>query len=701
MSINDIPFTNRELSWIEFNERLLDQVRDSHLPLLERLKFLAISSSNLDEFFMVRVGGLQILAHEGLKRPDPSGLTPEQQLEAISNRVHEMVKQQYACYLGCLESELNEGKIRRIRPSELSPDQHRYVETVFQNNIFPLLSSIAVTPPLNFPLLVNKALHIAVRLNSAQKNKSRFAIIPIGRQMSRFITLPSDDGYQFMMIEDVISMFVGAFFPGEPVEECVPFRITRNADLSIREDMAFDLLAEMEAILDARKRSDCVRLEIGANATRQTFEFLQKSLIVSQQDTYLIDGPLDLSSLMKITELNGYSELKYEPWQPQPSPVIKPGVRMLDILSKRDILLCHPYESFEPVVRFIEEAADDPDVLTIKQILYRTSRKSPIVSALMRAAEKGKYVTAIVELKARFDEERNIEWAKELEDAGVQVLYGVKELKTHAKVCLIVKRGPHGLIRYIHFGTGNYNEITALQYSDISYLTSDEHLGSDVSAFFNAITGYSQPIQFHKIESAPIGLRERIMDLIQNEIERKRQGQNAFIRAKINSLADPQVIRALYKASQAGVKIELNVRGICCLRPGIPEISENITVVSIVDRFLEHSRILHFHHGGDDKVFMSTADWMPRNLDKRIELLVPILDSQARDRCIEILDACFADNVNSWKLQTSNQYLRQKPASRKKPLRCQEHLYQMACTMNQKAKKARRSIFEPYHPQSV
>lgn len=693
-----IPFTNRELSWLDFNERLLDMVRDTSVPLLERLKFLAISCSNLDEFFMVRVGGLQILAAQRIQQPDPSGLTPDQQLDAISKRVHLMVKEQYDCYNKHLETALEESKIRRVKPADLNSEQHRYVESVFQNDIFPLLSPIAVTPPLNFPLLANKVLHIAVRLDSIQK-QSLFAIIPLGRHLSRFITLPSDSGYQFMMIEDIINMFVRAFFPGEVVAECIPIRITRNADLDIREDLAFDLLAEMEAILDARKRSDCVRLEIGDCVSRELFAFFQHALEVNQRDVYFINGPLDLSSFMKITELNGYSELKFEHWQPQPSPSVKPGVKIFDLLSKQDILLFHPYESFEPVVRLIEEASVDPDVLTIKQILYRTSPESPIVSALVRAAEKGKYVTAIVELKARFDEKRNIEWAKKLEDAGVQVLYGVKGLKTHAKVCLIIKREPRGLVRYIHFGTGNYNEITARTYSDVSYFTSDEILGADVSAFFNAITGYSQPVQFGKIESAPIGLRERIMDLIQNEIERKRQGQNAFIRAKMNSLADPQIIRALYKASQAGVRIELNIRGICCLQPGLADISENISVISIVDRYLEHSRIFHFHHGGDDSVFISTSDWMPRNFDKRIELLIPILDPQAKKRCIEILDICFADNINSWKLSNDNKYIRQKPAGRKKGIRCQERLYQLACIMNQNAKKARKSIFEPYQPQ--
>ncbi|NLE00697.1 MAG: polyphosphate kinase 1, partial [Fibrobacter sp.] len=600
MLLNEIPFTNRELSWLEFNERILDQARDPSLPLLERLKFLSITSSNLDEFFMVRVGGIQMLATEGIQKPDPSGYIPEEQLDFISKRVHEMSFQQYNCYKSSIEPALAEAKIRRVLSAELTSEQHHFIECVFENEIFPILSPIAVTPPINFPLLANKQLHIAVRLkpDDAEPDTPRYAIIPVGKNISRFITLPSASGYQFMMIEDILIMYINRFFPGESVSECVPFRITRNADLCIREDLAFDLLAEMEAILDARKRSDCVRLEIADNCSDTIYSFLQNSLQVDNRECYKVSGPLDLSEFMKITELQGYHELKNPVWPPQASPVLEPGHKIFDILNKRDVLLYHPYESFEPVVRLIDEASDDPDVLTIKQILYRTSRKSPIVSALIRAAEKGKYVTAIVELKARFDEERNIEWAKELEDSGVQVLYGVKGLKTHAKVCLIVRRGPHGLIRYIHFGTGNYNEITAHLYSDISYLTSDEDLGSDVSSFFNAITGYSQPIHFRKIEAAPIGLREKILDLIQNEIERKRQGQNAFIRAKMNSLADPIVIKSLYRASQAGVKIELNIRGICCLRPGIEGISENIAVTSIVDRYLEHSRILHFHHGG-------------------------------------------------------------------------------------------------------
>jgi polyphosphate kinase len=699
MSKTSVPFTNRELSWIEFNARILDLAQDEGIPLLERLKFLAISSSNLDEFFMVRVGGLQVLSSEGVNKPDPSGLSPQQQLEAINTKVHKMVDRQYDIYLNSLEPKLSKEKIRRIPASQLTAPQHKFVQGLFEHEIYPLFSPIAVTPPHSFPLLQNRALHCMVCLKGDTKKtgQPRFAVIPIGKQLSRLVVLPSNKGWEYILLEDIITMFITHFFPGEAILECVPFRITRNADMSVREDQAFDLLTEMESIIDERKRSDFVRLEIGKEASAQIMSFLKKSLEISDTEVYFIPGPLDLSSYMKLSDTNDYPHLKNDPWLPQPSPAIKPGVPLFEIIKKKDILLYHPYESFEPVLRFIEEASADPDVITIKQILYRTSRNSPIVSALIKAAERGKYVTALVELKARFDEERNIEWARELEDAGVQVLYGVKTLKTHAKVCLVVRKEPRGMVRYIHFGTGNYNEITAHLYSDISYLTNNEDLGADVSAFFNAITGYSQPMNFRKIEMAPIGLREKVLDLIKSEIERKRQGQKAFIRAKMNSLADPLVIEALYEASKAGVCIDLNIRGICCLRPGLPGISENINVVSIVDRYLEHSRIIHVAHGGQDKVYMSTADWMPRNLDKRIELLVPIDDPAARQQCISILDTCFFDNVNSWKLQSNGTWVRQKPG-RKKGVRCQEELYNFALTQNKNALKARRTEFEPHKP---
>lgn len=697
---SSFPFTNRELSWLEFNERIINQARDIQLPLLERVKFLSISSSNLDEFFMVRVGGLLFLEEESILTPDPSGLSPAQQLNAIFSRVAKMIKSQYEIYLSDLEPTLKNAHICRLHTHELSPEQSLFVESVFNNDIFPVLSPIAVTPPREFPLLLNRGLHILVQLKGDSNNpeQSRFAIVPIGKNMSRFISIPSENDYNFMLIEDIISMFASKFFTGEPIIECVSFRITRNADLSVREDNAHDLLTEMEAVIDARKRSNCVRLEISDQVSETSINFLQSMLEIDNKRTYRLPGPLDLSSFIKLMDLQNYPDLKYPPQQPQQSPDIEPGKKMFDILSNRNILLLHPYESFEPVIRFIEEAANDPDVITIKQILYRTSRNSPIVAALIKAAEKGKYVTALVELKARFDEERNIEWAKELEDAGVQVIYGVKGFKTHAKVCLIIRREPQGLVRYMHFGTGNYNEITAHLYSDVSYLTNDEDLGADTSAFFNTITGYSQPLQFRHIEMAPIGLRDKILELIENETERKRQRQNAFIRAKMNSLVDPQLIDALYKASQAGVKIELNIRGICCCKPGLTGISENISVISIVDRYLEHSRIMHFHHGGDEKVYISTADWMPRNLDKRIELLIPIDNVDAKRHLIETLDISFKDTLSAWKLNPNGKYTRIKATLKKKSLRSQEVLFKNACTVNQRANRNRRTVFEPHIP---
>jgi polyphosphate kinase len=402
-----------------------------------------------------------------------------------------------------------------------------------------------------------------------------------------------------------------------------------------------------------------------------------------------------LAAFMPLTDLPGFDALKYEPWPPQPSPEVEQGVKLFDILAHRDVLLYHPYESFDPVLRLIEEAAADPEVLAIKQILYRTSRKSPIVAALARAAQRGKYVTVILELKARFDEARNIEWARSLEEQGVQVIYGVKGLKTHAKTCIIVRREPHGVVRYVHFGTGNYNEITAKIYSDASLLTSNEELGADAVAFFNAITGYSQPQRYRKIEAAPTGLRPRILELIEAETHRRQQGQQAFIDAKINSLVDPEVIHALYAASQAGVTVRLNVRGVCCLRPGVPELSENISVVSIVDRYLEHSRILHFHHGGDDLVYISSADWMPRNLDRRIELLVPVEDHAAKSRLIGILKTYSEDNVKARALQPDGSYKRLKPG-RKKPRRSQEILYEDVCRRVREAEQSKTTTFEPH-----
>lgn len=695
-------YINRELSWLEFNSRVLDEAQDDSIPLLERLKFLAITASNLDEFFMVRVGGLQLLSRQGNTKPDPAGMTPDEQLAAISVRTHRMTADQHRCYLKYLEPGLATAGIRRARSTELNERQKKFLEQTFNDEISAVLTPMAVGPDAAFPLLQNQTLNVCVRLAPvADDNAPRFAIIPFGRSTSRFITLPSEGGYAFILLEDVVGMYADRFFPGEAVQECVPFRITRNADLSIREDLASDLLEEMEEILDARKEGNCVRLEIADHATKVLQQFLERALAVRSDEVYSSPGPIDLAAFMRLTDLQGFDNLKYEAWPPRPSPDVDLTAGLFSVLSRRDILLNHPYESFEPVARLIEEAADDPDVLAIKQTLYRTSRDSPIVAALARAAERGKYVTAVVELKARFDEARNIEWARNLEQAGVQVIYGVKGLKTHAKLCIIVRREPHGIVRYVHFGTGNYNELTARIYSDLSFMTSNEELGADASSFFNAITGYSQPQRFRKIEAAPIGLREKLLEMIDTETERKKHGQKARIIAKLNSLADPEIIDALYRASNAGVKVQLNVRGICCLRPGVAGMSKNIEVVSIIDRFLEHSRILYFHHGGDERVFISSADWMQRNLDRRVELLVPIEDVALRDRLIETLKTYFRDNVKSRRLLPDGSY-EQIPAGKRGAVRSQEVLYRSASDAVQEAQQSQRTVFVPHRaPQST
>lgn len=693
-------FFNRELSWLEFNQRVLEEACDPSVPLLERLKFLAISSSNLDEFFMVRVGGLQLLAKQGMAKADPSGMTPREQLEAICQRTHQMVEEQYQCYTEDIEPALAQAGVRRVRPGELSERQSRHLAEIFEDEVFSVLTPATIGSPSEFPLIGQRMVHVAVRLKGevGAGSKPRFAIIPLGQRTERFVTLPSDSGYEYMLLEDVVGLFVDFFFPGQQIMECAPFRITRNADLAIQEDMAGDLLAEMEDLLDERKRSDSVRLEVVETATQTMLSFLQRSLRVKDEDIYSVPGPLDFASFMSLAGLRGFEGLKYEVWPPQPAPGVEPAISLFQTLAAREVLLLHPFETFEPVVRLVEEAADDPNVLAIKQILYRTSRDSPIVAALTRAAEKGKYVTVIVELKARFDEARNIEWARSMEEAGVQVIYGVKGLKTHAKVCIVIRREPAGIRRYVHFGTGNYNESTARLYGDISYLTCQADLGADASSFFNAVTGYSHPRPFRQLRAAPLNLREAVLEMIQAEIERKRQGQAARITAKLNSLVDPMIINALYEASRAGIEVRLNVRGICCLRPGVKNQSENIRVISIVDRFLEHARAIHFHHGGDDVVLISSADWMPRNLDRRVELLVPVNDPESKRKIIEALEIYFADNVKARELRSHGNYTRLEPASGATACRSQEVLYRKACDAASHAEQIQRTEFEPYRP---
>lgn len=689
-----VRYFNRELSWLEFNQRVLEEAQDASIPLLERLKFLAITASNLDEFTAVRVGSLMLLVCEGSTVPDPTGQTPREQLHALRERIRDFTARQYRCFLDDLEPALAAAGLKRLDAALLTERQLKVVEQLFDQEVFPIFTPMAIDPDADFPLLANQAMNVCVRL--APDDAPRFAIIPFGRGARRFLTLPGDVGYSYILLEDVVRLLVSKFFPGEAVQECVPFRITRNADLEIREDHAADLLAGMQEILDARKQSACVRLELAADASPAVRQFLGSMLQVADAEIAALPGPLDLAAFMRLTDSQGFDALRYESWPPRSNPLIDPAETMFETIARQDVLLYHPYESFEPVLRLLEEAADDPDVLAIKQTLYRTSARSPIVAALKRAAQNGKYVTAVVELKARFDEARNIEWAKDLERSDVQVIYGVKGLKTHAKICLIIRKEAQGIQRYVHFGTGNYNEITARIYSDASLMTCDEELGADATAFFNALTGYSQPQRFHKIEMAPLGLREKVLEMIDLEVSQRKRDQRAMIFAKLNAVVDEQLINALYAASQAGVKIRLNVRGICCLRPGVPGLSENITVTSVVDRYLEHTRILYFYHGGDERVFISSADWMPRNLDRRVELLVPVEDQAAKQKLISILRVHLQDNVKARRLLSDGTYERVKCGSKGDVCRSQDVLYQQACAAVEAARAAPAMVFEPH-----
>jgi polyphosphate kinase len=693
------PFLNRELSWIEFNLRVLAQAEDASLPPLERLKFLAITASNADEFFMVRVGGLKLLRAEGEGRTDPSGMTPSEQLAAIGERMHDFMVRQHACLSKEIEPLLRKAGIRRLKLDELNAAQHRHVESLFDDFIFPVISPVAVSEERDFPLLSGLGIALHVRLEpEAEGGLPRHALVAVPKDLARFLAVPMEGGFSYVLLEDVVRAYVGRLFSGVKVLECSAFRITRNADMGVREDLAGDLLSQMREVLTERKESDCVRLEIEKRATKESKAFLRKALEVEESDVYAVPGPLDLAAFFRLSNLPGYEALKIAPWSPQAVPEAPPQESMFEALKRGNLLLFHPYESYDPVLRLLQEAAEDANVLAIKQVLYRVSENSPVVAALMRAAERGKHVTALIELKARFDEARNIDWADALARAGAQVIYGVKGYKTHAKICVVVRREPTGVVRYVHFGTGNYNEKSARLYSDVSYLTCDPDFGSDASVFFNTITGYSQLVQFRKIEAAPTGIRPRLLELIEAEAERSRQGEGASIEAKMNSLADPDLIGALCRASQAGVKVRLNVRGICCLRPGVKGVSENVRVDSIVDRYLEHARIFRFRNGGDSKLFISSADWMPRNLDRRVELMVPVEDRACAERLEAILKTCLADTLQSWRLLSSGAYERRRPDTRHSPLRSQE-AFQLRAQQRAAAEIRRQEpVFEPQRP---
>ncbi|WP_100372419.1 RNA degradosome polyphosphate kinase [Bacillus sp. FJAT-45037] len=645
-------YNNRELSWLAFNERVLEEAIDERNPLLERLKFLAIFSSNLDEFFMVRVAGLKDQVKAGFNRPEnKAGLTPKQQLKEIAKVNHRLVQLQDRVFTETLVPMLYHEGFQFLSIHELNNEQLNYLKNRFQKYIYPVLTPMAIDAYRPFPMLLNKSLNLAVLLKKEENQTKQLAIVQVPAVLNRVITIPStNDKEAFILLEEVISHFLNELFLGYEVLSVSPFRITRNADMTIHEEGARDLLREIEKELKRRKWGSGVRLEIQEGTMNPTIlKLLLDVLEVHKDDVYSFQGPLDLSFLFKLHKqlANEYEHLADETLIPQQPTDLIGEENIFDAIVKRDIFLHHPYESFQPVVDFISQAADDDSVLAIKQTLYRVSGDSPIIHALERAAENGKQVTVLVELKARFDEENNIQWAKKLEKAGVHVIYGITSLKTHSKITLVVRHQNNEIQRLVHLGTGNYNDSTAKMYTDMGILTSDELIGIDATNFFNYLSGYREKPVWHYLSTAPFDIRDQFLELIDQEIAFHKERGNGRIIAKMNSLTDKPIILKLYEASHAGVKIDLIIRGICCLRPGIKDVSENIRVRSIVDRYLEHSRIFYFNHDGEEKAFLSSADWMTRNMEKRIEILFPILAPRIKDRVKNILDITLLDNVKA------------------------------------------------------
>jgi polyphosphate kinase len=680
-------YFNRELSWLEFNDRVLREGLCQELPLLERLKFLAIVGSNLDEFFMVRVAGLAQLRAAGVRRRDPAGMTPAQQLTAISQRAHRMVQEQAAGVRDVL-SELKGHGLRVSRTQDWSDRQREWLRSHFAREVLPVLTPLAVQELNPFPLLPGLQLHVGAVLapDGAAESEQKIVDVPVPSQFRRFIALPSDEGLDLACLEDVIAENLAALFPGYKVLATCTYRITRDADVAIQDDDVSDLLAAVEeAVLDRRRR-EAVRLELSAAADRRLRKWLTDWLQLRAEDVYEIDGLLDATALWQIVGRPGFEALKAAEWPPQPPGDLIGSDDLWETLQEHDVMLFHPYESFDPVVQLLSLAAEDPGVLAIKQTLYRTSGDSPVVEALERAARNGREVTVLVELKARFDEARNVNWARRLEDAGCHVIYGIAGLKTHAKAMLVVRRESDRIRRYVHLSTGNYNDRTAKLYSDIGIMTCDRDIAGDVAAFFNLLTGYSEAVGWSRLSIAPTGLRQRFVDLIDREIRASSPDRPGLIMAKVNSLQDTDICRALYRASRAGVKILLNVRGICTLRPGIKGVSENIDVVSIVDRYLEHARIFYFRNGGHEELYLSSADWMRRNLSRRLEILFPIVNPGIRRRTMEILNTFFADNVKARRLLPDGTY---EPVQRKgKRIRAQERFYRDAASAVQVAERA-------------
>ena len=682
-------YFNRELSWLQFDRRCLSEARSKENPLMERLNFLSITASNLDEFFMVRVASLQDMCKAGYSKKDISGMTAGEQLEAIIQDTHDFVDMQYSTLNRQIIPALREEGITIVDGTQqLTSEEKAFVDEYFETEVYPVITPMAVDSSRPFPLILNKSLNIGALLKrkenagrgilthtkksrkslKSEKDNLEFATVQVPSVLPRVIRLPEEatgetalqDGHvpvRVILLETVIRDYIGELFQSYDVVCTAPFRIMRNADMDIDEDEAEDLLKEIEKSLKQRRHGEAIRLEIEAGADRRLTQILEEELKLDEKEVFHIDGPLDLTFLSKVRKVEGFEDLhehRYLP--PQEVPELPEGCDIFAQIRKGDIFLSHPYETFQPVVDFVAKAAVDPDVLAIKQTLYRVSGNSPIVAALAKAADNGKQVTVLVELKARFDEENNIVWARMLEKAGCHVIYGLVGLKTHSKITLVVRREEDGIRRYVHLATGNYNDTTAKLYTDVGLMTCKEHFGEDATAVFNMLSGYSEPRSWNCLILAPIWMKDRFVYLIGREEENARKGEPARIVAKMNSLCDPDIIEALYKASAAGVKIELIVRGICCLRVGIPGVSENITVRSIVGNFLEHARIFLFENAGHPEVYAGSADWMPRNLDRRVEIVFPLEDESVRRKAWHILDTELADTEQASILQPDGTY---------------------------------------------
>ncbi len=664
---NPDNYYNRELSWIQFDRRVLSEAKDKDIPLFERLKFLAITASNLDEFFMIRVASLKDMDNAGYKKPDIAGMTPKQQIKKLGTATHDLVAEQYDTF-NVLQREMGNVGIKLVRDiTTLKNKQLDFIDRYFEESVYPVLTPMAVDSSRPFPLIRNKSLNIGalVKRKKEEDAECDFATVQVPSVLPRIIEVPDSDeeGRTLVLLESVIERNIEKLFLNYDIITTCQFRIMRNADLEIDEEEAADLLKEIEKQIKKRQWGEVIRLEIQHDTDERLLEFLKQELMVKKDEIYYIDGPLDLTVCMKLYGLDVDESFKEPKYTPQPVPEIDNADDIFAAIRKADILMHHPYQTFEPVVNFIRQASVDPQVLAIKMTLYRVSGNSPIVAALAQAAENGKQVTVLVELKARFDEENNIVWARKLEHAGCHVIYGLVGLKTHSKIALVVRSEEDGIRRYIHLGTGNYNDSTAKLYTDVGMFTCKETYGEDATAVFNMLSGYSEPASWNRLSVAPLWLKDKFLYLIGRERDNAANGRTGHIIAKMNSLCDSDIINALYEASAAGVKIELIVRGICCLKTGIPGVSENITVRSIVGNFLEHSRIFYFENNSKPEFYCGSADWMPRNLERRVEILFPVEQDDLKDKLKRILDVQLADTRKAHILKNDGTYRKAKKSS--------------------------------------